>query len=64
MSITPSARTAVIITGCTVMVVALSAFVGGVAISLTGNEAALLLVIVALGIFTTAIGLLAVARRL
>jgi len=64
MSITPSARTAVIITGSAVMVVALFAFVGGVAISLTGNEAAFLLVIVALGIFTTAIGLLAVARRL
>lgn len=64
MTITPSARTAMTMTGSAFMVLAIIALVGGVAVSLAGNEAAFLLVLVALGIFTTAIGILTVARRL
>lgn len=64
MTITPTARTAVTITGSALMTIALVALVGGVTIALTGNEAAFLLVLVALAFFTTAIGTLTVARRL
>jgi len=64
MTITPGARTAVTITGSAFLALALVALVGGIAVSLTGNEAAFLLVLVALGVFTTAIGILTVARRL
>jgi len=64
MTTSITARSAAGFTGSAVLVIAALIAVAGIGILLTGNESAILLVIIAMVLFTTAIGVLAIARRL
>ena len=64
MTTSITARSAVGFTGTAVLVIAALIAVAGIGILLTGNESAILLVIIAMVLFTTAIGVLAIALRL
>ena len=64
MTTSITARSAVGFTGSAVLVIAALIAVVGIGVLLTGNESAILLVIIAMVLFTTAIGVLAIARRL
>lgn len=63
MTTSIQARSAVGITGVALTAIAVVMAVAGTVILLTGNEAAILLIIVGLGLFTTGIGALAATRR-